>query len=339
MEVSRNEENMPLGSKYYKPDGELWFETTYLNGLPSVKKIYSEEGTAIYSYTNGELDSIKFTAADGTSTTTTYNAALQSRNVTIASNGQTILDEDLPYREQVGAGVYTNNQVPVANPFGSTETSYAKLNQSFAQSPSWENDADPIDLMLPYRLFDEFYNPGGYFATNFAVSTDLYQSVIEQYPLTEQGVLIGGGRYEDGFEYFNNEWKVRDSLNKVYAQDPALYKLKYGNEYIEKIGYGKMFFVIGAIRNLPTDLHVANDIKEVARKKMMALFNDQPGITPQEQELLDKVWFEVKFFSNLKEHRTGVVLHSATDYKAAMQQVNDAEVDVIQMLYNSVEDL
>ncbi len=340
MEVSRSEDNKPLWSKYYHPDGALWFETEYHNGLPSVKKVYSEEGTAIHTYADGELSLVEFTAADGSSTViTSYNKAGGSRNVTITSNGETVLDESYTYREQVGAGIYTDSHVPVANPFGDTETSYNQINQSYSQTPSWENDADPIAFMYPYRLFDEFYNPGNYFATRFAVSTELYQSVIEQYPVTERGVLIGGGKYEDGYEAFSNQWEVRDSLAQVYNEDPQLYKLKYGDEYVEKVGYGKVFFVIGAIRNLPTGGNVADDIKNVARKHMEAMINGSTGITPKEQEILDKVWFEVKFFSTLKEHRNGVVINSAGDYEKAVQKVNDSELSVLQLQYTPVENL
>lgn len=340
MEVSRSEDNEPLWSKYYQPDGEIWFETEYKNGLPSVKKVYSEEGTAIHTYTDGELSSIQFTAADDSSTAITfYNKAEGSRNVTITTNGETVLDENYAYQEQVGAGIYSKSHVPVANPFGATETSYFTINQSFSQSPSWENDADPIGYMLPYRLFDEFYNPGNYFATRFAVSTELYQAVIEQYPVTERGVLIGGGKYVDGYEAFSNQWEVWDSLAKVYDENPELYKLKYGNEYVEKLGYGKIFFVIGAVRNLPTDGNVADDIKNIARKHMDAMINGSTGITPKEQEKLDKVWFEIKFFSTLSEHRNGVVINSAEDYENAVQKVNTGEVSVIQLEYKSVEDL
>ncbi|MCC8360170.1 toxin-antitoxin system YwqK family antitoxin [Salinimicrobium sediminilitoris] len=340
MEVSRSEDNKPLWSKYYNPDGALWFETEYKNGLPSIKKVYSEAGTTIYTYTNGELSLVEFTAADGNSTaTTTYDIAGENRNVIITSNGETVLDENYAYREQVGAGIYADSHVPVANPFGATETSYYKLNQAFSQSPSWQHDADPISFMFPYRLFDEFYNPGNYFATRFAVSTELYQSVIEQYPVTERGVLIGGGKYEDGYEYFQDNWEVRDSLAKVLDENPGLYKLKYGGEYIEKAGYGKIFFVIGAIRNLPTDSNVADDIKNIARKHMDALISGRTGITPREQEKLDRVWFEVKFFSTLKEHRDGVVINSAGDYKNAIEKVNAGELSVIQLKYKSVENL
>lgn len=340
MEVSRSEDNKPLWSKYYQPDGKVWFETEYSNGLPSVKKVYSEKGMAIHSYTNGELSSIEFTASDNSSTsTTTFNASAGIRNVRIISNGQTILDENYPYKEHVGAGIHTGNFVPVANPFGAIETSYFRLNQTFARSPAWHNDADPIEFLFPYRLFEEFYYPGHYFAARFAVSSGLYQSVIEQYPVTEKGVLIGGSKYEDGYEFFNNNWEVRDSLAKVYNKNPSLYKLKYGNEYVEKAGYGKVFFVIGAIRNLPSGDHAADKIKDIARRQMQAMLTGETGITPEEQEILDKVWFEVKFFSTLNEHRNGVVINSAEDYNHAIQQINDAELSVIQLKYQKVENL
>lgn len=340
MEISRSEDNKPLWSKYYQPDGELWLETEYSNGLPSVKKVYSGQGTAIHNYTDGELSSVEFTAFDNSSiSTTTYNAAAGTRNVTITSNGQTILDENYPYKEHVGAGINTSNHVPVANPFGDTEASYFRINRSFAQSPTWQNDADPKEFMFPYRLFDEFYNPGYYFATRFAVSTELYQSVIEQYPVTEKGVLIGGGSYEDGYDSFQNKWEVRDSLRKVYDNNPNLYKLKYGNEYLEKVGYGKVFFVIGALRNLPSSGNAADDIKNIAQKRMNELLNGGTSLTPKEQEILNKVWFEVKFFSSLKEHRNGLVIDSAEDYDNAIQKVEGAGLSVLQMEYRTVENL
>ena len=340
MEVSRSEDNKPLWSKYYTPAGELWFETEYKNGHPSVKTVYSEEGTAIHTYTNGELSSVEFTAADKSSTSTTiYNAASGTRNLIITSGGETILDENYPYREQVGAGIYTSNQVPVANPFRNTEITHSRLNHSFSQSPTWQNDADPIEYMFPYRLFDEFYNAGNYFATKYAISTELYQSVIEQYPVTEQGVLIGGGSYHEGLDQFQNEWEVQDSLSKVYEEDPALYKLKYGNEYVSKAGYGKFFFIIGAVRNLPTNSSAATEIKNIAQKRLMEILTGDNTLTTNEQEILNKVWFEVKFFSNLKNHRNGQVLNSVEDYENAFMQFESSQPAVVQLQYESVEDL
>lgn len=340
MEVSRSENNKPLWSKYYTPEGELWFETEYENGLPSVKKVYSEEGTSVHNFINGELTSVEYTAADDSSSSiTSYDKAEGTRNVKISKNGNLILDETYPYQEQVGSGVYTSNHVPVANPFGDTETSFYTLNESFQQSPVWQFDTDPIDIMFPYRYYDTSYYPGDYFATRFAVSTYLYQSIIEQYPVTENGVLIAGAQYVKGFDRFEDSWEVRDSLEQVYNEDPELYKLKYGDQYVEMKGYGQSFIVIGAIRNLPSDNQVANEIKGLAKRKMMSLLYDHTGLTASEQEILDKVWFEVKFFSSLKEHLNGVVIDFREDYQQANQKVIDAELSVIQLKYKDVEKL
>lgn len=340
MEVSRSEDNKPLWSKYYTSEGELWFETQYSNGFPAVKKVYSDAGTAIHTYAHGELKSINFTAADGsTSAFTTFDAAAATRKVTISRNGETILEEVYPYPEQPGAGIYTATQVPVANPFGSPEVSYMKHNQSYSQSPVWENDADPIGMLLPYRLFEDFYNPGYDFATKFAVSTELYQAVIEQYPVTEKGVLLGGGKFEADFDFLQIDWEVRDSLSQVYAEDPELYTLKYGDEYLEKVGYGKIFFVIGALRNLPTNGDMADRIKNIASRKMSAMISNSADITAEEQKILNKVWFEVKFFSTLKQHLNGVVIASPEDYARAVEAINNAEVSVIQLQYKKVENL
>ena len=55
MEVSRSEDNLPLWSKYYRPDGSLWFTTEYENGLPTQKTIIDASATTVYEYANGEL--------------------------------------------------------------------------------------------------------------------------------------------------------------------------------------------------------------------------------------------------------------------------------------------
>ena len=72
---------------------------------------------------------------------------------------------------------------------------------------------------------------------------------------------------------------------------------------------------------------------------MDAMISGRTGITPKEQEKLNKVWFEVKFFSTLKEHRNGVVINSAGDYENAIEKVNAGELSVIQLKYKSVENL
>lgn len=342
MEVSRSENNKPQWSKYYNDNGDLWLETRYENGLPKEKIIITEEGTTTYTYADGAISMAVFVAATGDHKSTThYNTATETRQVTIVKNGETILDETYPFMEKLGAGINNNTHALLGNPFDAVKTSFYNLNQASFFGTSWERNVDPIlgYMMYPYRLFDKSYIPTSTFAYEFAVSTDLYQSVIEQYPVTEDEVLVAGSKKVDGYYQMQDSWEIRDSLRTVYNADPALYKQKYGNEYLHKIGHGKLFFVIGAIRNMPTDLGAQQTIKTLARKKLNDITNGTSEFTSEDQQTLDKVWFEVKFFSTLKEHQLGIVLHNNAEYADALKNINDAESTVIQLEYRDVEAL
>lgn len=356
MEVSRSEDNKPLWSRYYTPGGEVWFETEYENGIVAVKKVYSQDGTALHNFTNGELTSVEFTASDKISTTTTtYDANTGTRNIQITSNGELIFDEEYPYQEQVGTGFYTNTNVPVANPFDLTETVYRDRNwgESFLSTGDWEPEADPLkELMFPYRSPGAFYENGRGFDTKLAVSSNLYQSIIEQYPVTENGILLAGGYDLEGFDEFSPTFIISDSLAKVRDEDPELFEVKYGQEIVAKVKYGKTFIVIGVIRNLPSNDEAAERIKKIAKKRLnelrgntitimkdnkIDLLQDEPlSLTAEERELLNKVWFEVKFFSNLREYRNGLVIDSFEKYEMAIEAVNDAEPEVINFEYRLI---
>ncbi len=333
MEVSRSEDNKPLWSKYYTPEGELWFETEYNNGLPSEKKVYSEKGTAVHTYHNGDLISVEFTTADKSGTSTTvYDRAAGTRKVMISYKGETVLEKE--YQNHVfGEGVLADNHIPAANPFEDTEGSYVRLNESFFHNPIWQNNVDPIEYIYPYRNYSEVYVPGSKFATKFAVSSDLYQSVIEQYPVTENEVLIQSYTFKEIIGRYLPPFQERRSLNEEMEQDPFLFELKYGNEYVENIYYGKTILIIGALRNLPTGETAANEIKALAQKHMNAIITGNNGLSTEEMNILNKVWFEVKFFSRLKTHRNGRVLNTTADYDAAVEEVLDAESSVLQLEY------
>ena len=338
MEVSRSEDNKPLWSKYYTREGDLWFETEYENGLASQKKVYSEKGTSVYSYENGDLVSVDFTRADNSGTSSTvFDKTAGTRTVTIKKDGETILEEVYPYTESTGATILTNNQVPLATPFSNTEGNYRQLNESFSTSPIWKHDADPIEEVNPFRYFFDPFHDHSIFATKFAVNTELYQSIIEQYPVTEDEVLVLNHKYKEAKSGFLPPSEERRSLTEEMEQDPSLFELKYGNEYVEEVYYGKIIFMIGALRNMPTGDKAAKEIKNLARKKMDFILDGKDQLTAKEQEILDKVWFEVKFFSTLKSHRNGIVLNNNNDFNAVIQEYQDSESSIIQLEYAAFE--
>ncbi|TPE45832.1 hypothetical protein [Pontibacter mangrovi] len=348
MEVSRSEDNKPLWSKYYLPEGNVWFETEYENGLPLVKKFYSEEGIAIHEYDDGELISIEYTAANNISNSIiTYDQAAGTRNVNILNNGQTILNENYPIQDQVGTGFYSKTFVPVADVFEDIETVYRDKNwgKSLLSSTDWKYDINSFNELI-------YPEPAGFrkLNTKLAVSNPMYQAIIEQYPVTENGVMLTGGYDLEAFKEFSPSFIISDSLAKVKEDEPEFFELKYGQEIIKKVDFGKNYIVIGAIRNLPTNDEAAEKIKEIARMRMdeiqgysFTMMRDNKitfiqgeignGLTAEEQDLLGKVWFEVKFFSNLKQHQNGIVLNTEEDYKKAIKAVNDADFSVINLEY------
>ncbi len=348
MEVSRSEDNKPIWSKYYTPEGNVWFETEYENGLPSVKRFYSEEGISIHEYNDGELNSIEFTSADNNSKTiVTYDQAEGTRNVNISTNGQSILNENYPIQDQVGTGFYAHTFVPVADVFDQAETVYRDKNwgKSLLSSTNWEYELNSYNELI-------YPEPAGFRSlnTNLAVSNPMYQSIIEQYPVTENGVMLAGGYDLEAFKEFSPNFIISDSLGRVKEEESEFFELKYGQEIIDKVDYGKNYIVIGAIRNLPTSDKAAEKIKNLAYMRMQeiqgytfTMMQDNKitliqgetgdGLTAEEQEILNKVWFEVKFFSNLKQHRNGIVLNTEEDYKKAIKAVNDSEPTVINSEY------
>ena len=352
MEVSRSEDNKTLWSKYYTPEGSVWFETSYEKGLPAIKKFYSATGTAIHTFTAGELRSIEFTSADTRNKTrVSYDQATGTRNVTIAADGEILLDKAYAIDDQVGTGFYSGNFVPVAAAFEPVETVYRDKNwgKSVLASTRWEDELNAFNKLI-------YPEPEGFKTLNIklAVSNPMYQSIIEQYPVSENGVLLAGGYDLEAFEEFDPNFGLSDALQSLKENESKHFDLKYGQEILKKVDFGKNYVLIGAIRNLPTDDQTAERIKSIAYKRMQeiqgytfAMMQENKitlipgergdGLSIEEQAILDKVWFEVKFFSNLKQHQNGIILNTEDEYKKAVDEVNEAEFSIIHKAYLQIE--
>ena len=352
MEVSRGEDNQPLWSKYYTPEGTVWFETRYDQGLPEVKKYYSEAGVAIHTYTAGVLSSIEFTSADTRNQTRiTYDQNAGTRKVRITADGEILLEETYPIADRVGTGFYSRNYVPVAAAFDPVQTVYRDQNwgKSVLSSTNWEYELNAFNQLI-------YPEPEGFKALNMelAASNPMYQSIIEQYPVTENGVLLAGGYDLEAFEEFDPAFGLSAALETLKETESEHFDLKYGQEIVKRVNFGKNYILIGAIRNLPTDEATAERVKSIAYKRMQeiqgytfAMMQDNTitlipgergdGLTIEERAILDKVWFEVKFFSNLKQHQSGIILNTEAQYKKALNEVNEAEFSVIHKAYLQVE--
>ena len=339
MEVSRSENNEPLSSKYYLADGTLWMETTYEQAMPTIKKVYNEIGITDHHYLGGGISSSDFNSNDESKRILTdFSKGKGSRSVMVNKEGATIYEASFSSIPQLGDGLLSGHEVQVGNPFGQVESNYNKLFQTYSSSPSWENSVKPLDYISPYILSDKYYGSSNEVITAFTLNTPLYQSILEQYPFTEEGILMSGVKYVDGFRSISIPFDLRNSLAALYESDSADYVLKFGQEYIQNIAYGKSSILIGALRNMPTDRNTVAEIKSIAQKKMNSLLSaDGIGISEEEQAMLDKVWFEVRLFSYLPEHQNGIVINSYADYEQGINAINAAELSIIQLEYKTVE--
>ena len=339
MEVSRDENNDPLWSKYYTPEGDLWFETEYENGLPVSKKVYDQKGISTYSYTNGEVTTIEFINSDGSGKSiTTYDRAAGTKEISVMRNGQLIYEKTYEELENAGDGAIYTHQVPLANVFEEPQWHYRELGESYMNNPIWRHQVHPREFMTPSRKFPEVYIPGTRFATEFAVSSDLYQAIIEQYPFTEDDVLVMNYREREATaEFILPEREKRVKIKEEMQENSDLFELKYGNAYVEKILYGKNMIIIGALRNMPTHPTAAQNLKAIAQKRMNDILNGSSLVSTEELKELEKIWFEVRLFSTLKTHRNGVVLESNGDYEREEKAFLEAEAGILQVEYEPFE--
>ncbi|WP_405199169.1 hypothetical protein [Christiangramia sp. LLG6405-1] len=341
MEVRRDEQNRPLWSKYYTPEGAVWFETAYENGLVSEKIVYSELGTSIHTYTNGEITSIEFISKNGLDkSTTSYDLETGTKNVKITKNSEVILEQEFLDQDDFGSGILTSNHAPKANPFNEPQNGYLAIGTSINHSPIWQFNANPQDDVIAYRKYAGLHPTSSKFAVQHAVNFEMYQSIIEQYPYTEDQVLIVGYKeYEGRAGLIDLSRDERLAIDAERLENPELFSLKYGDQYINEIHYGKNLVVVGALRNMPTHVTAINQVNEIAKKRMNDILSGSNLVSDHEMEILDKVWFEVKLFSTFKNQRNGIVLKSFNDYETATQEFIDAEPEIIQYEYKKFEHL
>ena len=341
MEVRRDEQNRPLWSRYYTPEGDVWFETAYENGLVSEKIVYSELGTSIHTYTNGEITSIEFISTNGLDKSiTSYDLETGTKNVKITKNSEVILEQQFNDQDDFGSGILTSNHAPKANPFNEPQNGYLTIGTSFKHSPVWQFNANPKDDVIGYRKYAGLHPTASKFAVQHAVNFEMYQSIIEQYPYTEDQVLILGYKENEGnAAIIDVSRDERLAIDAERLENPDLFALKYGDQYVNKIHYGKNLIVVGALRNMPTHVTAIEQVNKIAEKRMNDILSGSNLVSDNEMEILDKVWFEVKLFSTFKNQRNGIVLEDTDDYQEALDEFIAADPEIIQFEYAKFEHL
>ena len=113
----RNEDNQPLSSKYYHPNGDLFLDIVYEDGQISLKTLYTESDTkTVFRYQNGRILTVeKSNGQNDQLTKVDYDYSAQKRTLTIRSGNQISHSEALPLSENLGAGFSTNEDLILSN--------------------------------------------------------------------------------------------------------------------------------------------------------------------------------------------------------------------------------
>ncbi|MDA8595631.1 hypothetical protein N9L20_04040 [Flavobacteriaceae bacterium] len=340
-EVSRNEENQPLWSKYYTPDGGLWFETTYLNGLPKEKIVYEGDRYTVHSYQEGVINSSKFNSTiEGLLSSIDYDYSSNLKTISTFLNGELRFERTGSIEEQIGHGINTSNSMELGNIFVDVAPELVSSNVSYG-SYGFSNEF-PITHVTPVSLFEassngiasatELWKRHHALAIKYAISDDLFQSVLEQYPFMEnEKLFIRHGQSENStarflsFDY--------DTHSDIQNLDSITFVSRYGNLYLEKIVFGVEVNVFGILRNVPSNDENKKKVFELAEKKFQHLITGSPDLTLDEQELLDTAWFEVKLFSNSIPDKSGVLISSYEQQNQLFNQLV-GENQILQKQYH-----
>lgn len=336
MEVSRDIENRPISSTYYNEDGSINASFEYENGLLTQKTVNSDNGSAVTLFENGQISSIKYTTEDQAMTTDivyTNNA----REITISNSEEVAYNGLSPIETALGEGAHSFSNLALVNPFAGQSFSVSNVLSSSSSSIKWENTLKPTDFVPVARLYKSFQNEYQPFHTDFAINTDTYREIIEQFPVAEDQILIGGYQSVKDQLSLQISFEARENIKNEREADINVFTQKYGNEYNNTSYRGKYLFMVGVLRNLPSDETLRDQIKDIAYNKAYDLTSGTSTVSEADQELLDRVFFELRIFTSAMDDLRGKTIASFEDYESVVQELESSESEIVQRQYQSYD--
>lgn len=340
LEHTRSENDLPLTSKYYDVDGDVFAELSYNDGLIASKRINYGGAQTTFLYEGGVIQRVEKTDEQtGAQTLITYNHTANKRTVkiTVPEKPDYILETSLS--NLPGTGFSITDDIQLLNLMGDDfDYSALTVNQSFASSLIKMTSVDIGQLCIsPVNYFyidDEFKATVGYNEASLfknLMNSDLNRSIREQYPFTEGTVFVGQSMSVKEQFSLGHLSEVIENTNELKNQYAGDFELLYGNGYVSKFFTGKNLLVIGTIRNLPSDLTLRSQIVDTANKFANDLINNTNTLTAEEQELLSRVFFQLKAHSNILDIN-GKTITSYNDYQQVVNLVTAAEAPVVNVV-------
>jgi hypothetical protein len=336
LEHERTEADQPIRSKYYDVNGNLFAELLYSDGLLASKVIHYKDTKTTWLYQQGSIQSVeKADSQTGETALVTYDYSANKRFIKISVPGKSERIVEAPLRRDLGTGFNATDDILLLNILGeNSEFSVTTINHSSWTSLSRETAVDVNELgFAPIEYYDlendfvaKFGSLNEAYAMKNLLNSNFNRSWMEQYPFTEGTVLIAKSRS------IESQYRLKDNLlddviastknlRAMYAED---FERLYGDGYVTKFHTGKTLFIIGTIRNLPSDPTLRGQVLDAAEKYANDLMNDQNTVTQEEKNLLSRVFFQLKAHSNLLE-ANGRILKSYADYNDVVDMIDTAD--------------
>lgn len=337
-ELERDEYNLPVSSRYFYPDGTDQMNITYKEGVISSKVIVTEDGNiAEFFFEDGQLSGIEqFEANTNNSIKVWYDYDAGHKTIEFMNSGSIENEVQLPVSDELGCGINTNEDMMLTNFLKNETIKEENVFKSFSTSLVWESELDPHKIIPAPVVYGKWSGPRTRDNdTRFVSESDIYRSVAEQYPFAESKILVSGFNAIKESYYIYPELSTREELGDLLEQDHADFNRRYGDEFYHEQFYGTYQLNVGVLRNLPSDQQVRSAIETIARKYMSYLIsgNDDDKLTSDEQDMLSKVFFEMKVHSPALDNINGEVILSHKNYLAAEKKIEEAADVIVQKVF------
>lgn len=337
-ELERDEYNLPVSSRYFYPDGTDQMNITYKDGVIASKVIVAEVGDiAEFYYEDGQLTSIEqFDADNNNSIKVWYDYDAKRKTFEFINSGSVESEVQLPLSDELGCGINTNEDMMLTNFLENETIKEEQVLKSLSTSLVLENELDPLKIIPAPIVYGKWAGPRTRDNdTRFVSEGDVYRSIAEQYPFAESKILVSGYHEVKGSNYIYPEISTREELGSLMEQDASGFNRQYGDEYYYQQFFGNYQLNVGVLRNLPSDQQVRSEIETIARKYMSYLIsgNDDDKLTSDEQDMLSKVFFEMKVHAPALDNINGEVILSHKNYLAAEKKIEEAADVIVQKAF------
>lgn len=333
-EHERDESNLPVSSKFYDEQKNLYTTLTYSEGLITSKVIFADEVTTTSTYSEGRISQIvRVDTPNDTEIRVSFDHSTDTKNIVIFRSGQEVRNMHVSTSEFSGTGYDTHGDLELANLLNDPQPHETRVFSTLINSYEKEiHFFEPGTNSIPPNLFFDIVDEGlstrfgdefEFMKVNTLINNAFYRGLWEQYSWNEGVVYFSNSEARDLLFQISPS-QITNRVNDLRNQEGDLFPLLYGDSYGSEYLTGKEVYIVGAIRNLPTDEKTRNRLLNIAELYSLDLLNGSSEVSDEDLDLLAKAKFEMKLHSDALNNPNGYVIESTSVLNELLEQVTTA---------------